>query len=322
MNASSDDDDDSDDEDALDISDNVCYLQGRPQIISDDRLIAARIRIATAFDEADDNDEESDEENGVVLSAGVFDDTVLRSDSNDLHKVLRPLRHNPDLFFLPGTFPGVRVQIKRIRVDDPRESLRGQFGLFAGVGGIPKFTIIAPYAGWLRFGRDIDAELSSTNPTVRARAREAQEYMLHVGQFKLRELSGKDARGNDSIVSDGSGDLSIQAHPNMGNETMFINDAIGLRDENERVNTTFVQVIHDGWPYIFVVSTRNIAANDELLISYGEVFWQTTKEKKGGAGRWLRFIAFVFVAIGSPVLIAIGLLMITGRLPNGRSNGR
>ena len=177
-------------------------------------------------------------------------------------------------------------------------------------------------AGWLRFGRDIDAELSSTNPTVRARAREAQEYMLHVGQFKLRELSGKDARGNDSIVSDGSGDLSIQAHPNMGNETMFINDAIGLRDENERVNTTFVQVIHDGWPYIFVVSTRNIAANDELLISYGEVFWQTTKEKKGGAGRWLRFIAFVFVAIGSPVLIAIGLLMITGRLPNGRSNGR
>ena len=62
MNASSDDDDDSDDEDALDISDNVCYLQGRPQIISDDRLIAARIRIATAFDEADDNDEESDEE--------------------------------------------------------------------------------------------------------------------------------------------------------------------------------------------------------------------------------------------------------------------
>ena len=299
--------DDGDKDSPPDVSQNLCYLQDRPQVISDDRIIEAKVRIAKDLDKKEDDEGEVDDD----VVAG-FDLTHL-SAAEDIEEALAPLEMEPEMYFRPGIFPGVEVELRRIPDKDPRRALRGQWGLFAASKSIPRLTIIGPYAGWLRHGKDITDEWYSKSPKVRARAEAASEYTLYIGQFRVRELSGVDASGNDSQVQDGLGDMSIQASPSMGNETMYINDARGLMDESKRRNCTFVQIIHDGWPYVFVVATQDIAPNDELLLSYGDDFWDKKSSKRSRRG-YERLCGFVLLMIAVPLILIPTVLFTAHRL--------
>ena len=69
-----------------------------------------------------------------------------------------------------------------------------------------------------------------------------------------------------------------------GNQTMLINDPRGLPDFETALNCEFIEVTWRGWPYIFVATTRDVAAGEELLIEYGEEYWENMEY----IGRWLR----------------------------------
>ena len=66
-----------------------------------------------------------------------------------------------------------------------------------------------------------------------------------------------------------------------GNETSLINDANeNFVDEESHsagtrvANVDFIEVLVDGKPRIFLVSKRNINSEEEILVSYGDAYWE------------------------------------------------
>lgn len=299
----------------VDISRNLCFLQDRPQVITDDRIIASRIRIATMCEEEEIVHEDGHIDNDDT--AAVFDTSCGLHRDEDIKACLSQLTENPDLYYKPGIFEGVGVQIQRVPSTDPRRELRGQWGLYA-THSIPRFTIIAPYSGWLRSTHDDGANSSSEKLPE---GDSANEYVLHIAQFKVRELSGRDSAGNDGglAVTSEDGDLEIQAFPNKGNETMYINDSRGIGNGNKEIdrqrrNCAFVQVLHDDWPYMFVCSTRDIMPGDELLVSYGDSFWNDGKKRQLSVSQLLGLLfsngAVMLTIFGLPLLLIFVVLVI------------
>ena len=70
--------------------------------------------------------------------------------------------------------------------------------------------------------------------------------------------SRADHGGSDGYDNSASASVSRGAEPGLGSSA----------------NVAFVQVMHRGWPYVFVATTQAVAAGDELLIEYGNRFWQ------------------------------------------------
>ena len=50
------------------------------------------------------------------------------------------------------------------------------------------------------------------------------------------------------------------------------------KKDNERMNCGFVVVKVHGWPAVFVVTTKNVEQGVELLLDYGELYWNNIKE--------------------------------------------
>ena len=56
-----------------------------------------------------------------------------------------------------------------------------------------------------------------------------------------------------------------------GNELIYVND---LKDSGREANVVFSEFVHDGWPYLFVVTKKPIAEGEELLVDYGKAHWE------------------------------------------------
>lgn len=39
-------------------------------------------------------------------------------------------------------------------------------------------------------------------------------------------------------------------------------------------NALFVEVLHWGWPYVFIVTCEHLCSGEELLVDYGEQYWE------------------------------------------------
>ncbi len=53
-------------------------------------------------------------------------------------------------------------------------------------------------------------------------------------------------------------------------QSRAINDYRGRPGEMDRLqNVKFEEVVLDNWPHVFVIATRDIAADTELLVDYG-----------------------------------------------------
>lgn len=44
-------------------------------------------------------------------------------------------------------------------------------------------------------------------------------------------------------------------------------------------NCMFVEVHHHGWPYVFVVLTKELVGGDEVLIDYGQAYWEGHEQR-------------------------------------------
>ena len=45
-----------------------------------------------------------------------------------------------------------------------------------------------------------------------------------------------------------------------------------------------VKVLEQGWPYLFVVSSRTIGAGEELVLDYGDEYWASRGVAASGGG--------------------------------------
>eukprot|EP00802_Teleaulax_amphioxeia_P021800 Tamp_22185.p1 GENE.Tamp_22185~~Tamp_22185.p1 ORF type:complete len:172 (-),score=16.88 Tamp_22185:53-568(-) len=55
-----------------------------------------------------------------------------------------------------------------------------------------------------------------------------------------------------------------------GCEIQYINDA---RGSGFPVNVEFCEVVYRGWPHLFIVTLRAIEVDEEVLIDYGNRYW-------------------------------------------------
>lgn len=51
---------------------------------------------------------------------------------------------------------------------------------------------------------------------------------------------------------------------------------------DRKKNCMFVEVHHKGWPYAFIVLTRDLKGGEEVLIDYGESYWEGHAQRDKG----------------------------------------
>ena len=51
----------------------------------------------------------------------------------------------------------------------------------------------------------------------------------------------------------------------------------GARSERSGPNVRFCRVFDRGWPYLFIVSLRELCAAEELLLDYSEGYWESRR---------------------------------------------
>lgn len=63
-----------------------------------------------------------------------------------------------------------------------------------------------------------------------------------------------------------------------GNESREVNDYRDQRGNEvagREVNAEYHEVLLDGWPRLFIKAIKDIPANTEILVSYGESYWES-----------------------------------------------
>ena len=139
--------------------------------------------------------------------------------------------------------------VKEIGSSDKRQGLRGQMGIFASAR-IPPGTII-PILCPTATERDYDT-MHSCPAALLESDRYAYEFLSRVR-------------------ADNTGERAVLiASLKDGCEVKYINDA---RGSGFPVNVEFCEVVYRGWPHLFLVTVRAIEADEEVLIDYGNRYW-------------------------------------------------
>ena len=140
---------------------------------------------------------------------------------------------------------------------DP-EILRGQRECFAKLD-IPKGTILGQYVGTEMLQSEFHAIYNGT--------REEMHHLSYMhGETLLVPNGGRIELYVDGI---GAGDKSPFLYINDGRSNIRENETT---EDAQRMNVEFVGVLCNGWPIIFIRSTKPIKAADSLWINYGSQF--------------------------------------------------
>eukprot|EP01043_Picozoa_sp_COSAG02_P011049 COSAG02_NODE_401_length_23083_cov_26.955839_3_plen_279_part_00 len=177
---------------------------------------------------------------------------------------------------------------------DPRRGLVGQRGVrvrrriperaggeqksFVGsaAAGIPAGAVLFHYSGMVRTLEEFDAVYD--DPL-------SNGYVF---------LMWRRATGVDSSKARGLSVLFVDAWDG-GNTGCMINDyrenplndpgTAGLLEQRQAAarvtpsrNVQFVRVHNKGWPYMFIVATRELLEGEELFLDYGEQYWSRRRE--------------------------------------------
>ena len=143
--------------------------------------------------------------------------------------------------------------VRRIGADDPRTSLRGQLGVFAS-REIAQGTVI-PVLCPAALKQDYDS-MHSSEEAYEVAERYAYEFVSRVRSRQRDEA------------------LVLIASLKDGCEVQFVNDA---RGSGLPVNVEFCELVYKNWPYLFLVAVMPIAAGRELLIDYGNRYWDASE---------------------------------------------
>lgn len=172
---------------------------------------------------------------------------------------------------------------RRIADSDPREALRGQFGLFAK-SDIEADVVVGAYVSWLGFEHDV---IGVEGLVGALQLLEFDRYSFAIGT----RFAGEHAECK----------LICSAYGECGNATKFINDyRIEFKDEANTdaavatgkfgvgigPNIRAVEVMHDHWPYLFMVTNCRIPAGSELLLDYGVSYWRGLLRSQKAHNDW------------------------------------
>ena len=153
-----------------------------------------------------------------------------------------------------------KIEIKRIAANDPRVELRGQRGAFVAFNPtFQKREVVAVYTGYLI----LESERCKLVGDLQELSFDAFSFELPASELELK---------SDKLVVSACGEF--------GNASKFINDfrilpsdPVTKKDE-KRINCEFVNCVYRGVPYVLVVTTRSIKAQQELLLDYSRAYWE------------------------------------------------
>ncbi|KAK3255985.1 hypothetical protein CYMTET_34857 [Cymbomonas tetramitiformis] len=175
------------------------------------------------------------------------------------------------------------LPMAEVKDNDPRRALRGEKGLFAA-RPLSALSVIGAYTGSVLF----DPEYLQRTQFVSKLHHESYLYEIKspedwtdVEGDMLPSLvvdavdSGNDLRFINDYHFDPLPDDSTSSAP-MGGTTL----SARAHPQDKKTNVMFLEVYHKDWPYVFVVAVDDIARDTELLISYGDDYWEGWRQVK------------------------------------------
>jgi hypothetical protein len=206
-----------------------------------------------------------------------------------------------------------------VPASDPREGLAGVGAAVHALRALPRRAVIGPYAAWVTTPDEFDARVA-----LRERA-EYEAYAVTTEAARVR-VAGED---------DEAPLMFVAFPPAVANATAQLNDwraqpwlvaAAGDGDGGgpncELVRANWVdlanhaaltllrpqlEVLHDGWPHVFVVTSRALAADEELTVQYPRGFWR---------GRAKALVAYAAadaaVAAGEAAAVEVAAAVVAG----------
>lgn len=196
------------------------------------------------------------------------------ADNAEMNGVPRPPQK---LLYIDG------IEVVRIPGNDPRIGLRGQMGLFVKQGYcLPAHTVLGPYCGIGVTESELQFSLPKDLQHERYRYEFAPiltECLPENASDKMKEMLTELV---ERCVNDGGGLEGFRVDGLFpGNVLAAINDCRfdpasfpqGSTKDGTR-NVMFVEVLYNGWPYVFMVTTADVVGGDELLVDYGVRYWE------------------------------------------------
>ena len=140
------------------------------------------------------------------------------------------------------------LHIQQIQTNDPREGLRGQYGIFASKK-IAKYTPVGVYAGKMYLENELPL---------------AEDYSIP--NAYLFEMIGSINRKKYEFIIDAN---------ECGNWTALVNayTTYAKGEIESRQNCQFMRVHYKGFPLMLLIAIHNIEIQQELLVDYGESYW-------------------------------------------------
>ena len=180
---------------------------------------------------------------------------------------------NPSVMIMDEVYSVRDVLKKRkIRKGYQIPALVGSHGIFAKQE-IPRFTVLGEYGGYQAIQKEWVEMFDDTN--------EEMEHSAYKFGFDLDEGTEDETR---KIIID-----PIEANMHKGDNPMlllYINDIrknVEIRkasdEDRKRENCRFFTVRVNGWPRVFVITTRKILYRKQLLMDYGEGYNQYFDDK-------------------------------------------
>ena len=151
------------------------------------------------------------------------------------------------------------------------------FGLFA-TRKIPRHTIICEYAGEVR------REDEGGYDPIPEYAVKLQRCDDHVGNEKRCSCKAKQCRCTNTTAEQYRNGFILDGEIIL-NEASIINDSrsslVGEEDTEHRDNNVeWMEVIANGWPHTFIITTAEINEGEEILIDYGPDYWEKITNKR------------------------------------------
>ena len=156
--------------------------------------------------------------------------------------------------------------IERRVLDDnyPIPALRGGYGTLTNTRNIPKNTIIGEYMGSMTTEDEWTEIFADSRKDISNRS--------YVFSFEVTTNEGIERIFIDpieSIMDKGDDPMVLLYITDIRTDIMIKEPT---KRDKKRENARFLVVKVNGWPRVFVITTKNIPKNREILIDYGEGF--------------------------------------------------
>jgi hypothetical protein len=164
------------------------------------------------------------------------------------------------------------IELLPIPSTDVRQYMHGKQGVFVKPGyQLAPLTVLGPWVSVISFDKEYSKSLKPGEQVKR-------EPYVH--QFSTSNTWGEifDERVNsklNDLIGDGYSCGNMLRHISDCRVDPLESPSGDRRDL--QCNCLHVEVLHNGWPYIFVVTTSEIQGGQEVIMSHSDQYWDEFK---------------------------------------------